>query len=341
MKEPRWPAKIWSVPFFWRVFLLNGLVFVAGVGGLALSPATSAWPLQPAELDVLAAGLLVMIATNAVLLHLGLAPLGRLANMMRTVDLLRPGQRLPERGTGDLTPLVRAFNAMLDRLESERSASSAAALIAQEDERRRIARELHDEVGQGLTALLLELSQLSERAPRSLRQPLTQLLERTRDSLTDVRRIAQRLRPDVLEELGLSAALNALFSEFTDLTGLPVHRHGQVPPHLPRESELVIYRIAQESLTNVTRHADASKVEFSLDTSDHGDVRMTITDDGHGISAPEGGGIRGMRERALLVHADLEITSRPDGGTQLTLSIPSNDEERRGLDHATHQHPPR
>jgi two-component system sensor histidine kinase UhpB len=143
----------------------------------------------------------------------------------------------------------------------------------------------------------------------------------------------------VLEELGLTAALTALFSEFTDLTGLPVRRRVVTPSGLTQEVELVIYRITQESLTNVARHADATSVDFSLEATEDGAALMTVADDGHGIAGPEGSGIRGMRERALLVHADLEITSRAGSGTVLSLSIPPRNEPSGRHADVAHAHP--
>lgn len=329
MEEVRSPVRMRPAPLFWRVFGLNALVFVAGVGAVAVSPRSFSRPLQPVEALDLGVGLLLMLAMNAVLLRVGLAPLDRLAGMMETVDLLHPGQRLRERDAGDLAPLARSFNSMLERLEAERATSSARTQSAQEEERRRIARELHDEVGQGLTALLLELSQLSDDVPRTLRPTTRRLLERARESLSDVGRIAQRLRPDVLDELGLPAALSALLSDFTDLTGVPVRRHMAAPRHLSHHVELVLYRVAQESITNIARHADARSVDFGLELCDHQGLRMTVKDDGRGTCAPEGDGIRGMRERALHVHGNLEITSRPGWGTELTLVVPL-DEDVRG-----------
>ena len=147
-----------GLPLFWRVCLTNGLVFVIGTAVLAASPATVSSPVVVTETVVLAVGLGVILATNALLLRSTLAPARPLMRLMARVDLLRPGQRLPETGNGASAQLVVEFNAMLSRLESERSQSSARALAAQEAERQRIAQELHDEVGQSLTVVVLGLT---------------------------------------------------------------------------------------------------------------------------------------------------------------------------------------
>ncbi len=326
MYVPLQSVPVRGVPLFWRIFALNGLVFLVGVGSLALSPATVSSPPLPTEVLVLSVGLIVILVMNALLLRVGLAPVGRLIGLMEHVDLLRPGHRLPEQGNRDLEPLVESFNQMLARLETERSASTARVLSAQEAERRRIARELHDEIGQSLTVVLLALKQVSEEAPVPLRPSLVEVQQNARTSLDDVKRIAQRLRPDVLEELGLTAALKALATDFEELMQIPVSTSlAPVLPQTSEEMEVVIYRIAQESLTNIARHARAEQVRLSLAGTVDGAVRLVIGDDGTGTSAPEGGGIRGMRERALLVHADLQIDSRPGEGTEVRLDIPARD----------------
>jgi two-component system, NarL family, sensor histidine kinase UhpB len=209
---------------FWRVCLTNGAVFVVGTAVLAVSPATVSSPVLLTEAAVLAAGLMVILVANAILLRASLAPLDRLARLMERVDLLRPGQRLPETGNGAVSHLIGSFNAMLARLEAERGASTARALAAQEAERHRIAQELHDEVGQSLTAVLLGLKRAADRAPRDLREELLVAQETARSSLDEVRQVARRLRPGVLEDLGLLSALAALATDFTLLTGAAVHR---------------------------------------------------------------------------------------------------------------------
>jgi two-component system sensor histidine kinase UhpB len=137
-----------SLPLFWRVCLINGVVFVLGTLVLVLSPATvSARPLL-SEVIVLSFGLAVIVLLNGVLLRSVLRPLDRLTAVMAAIDLRHPGRRLDEHGSGPARALVRGFNAMLERLEFERTTSAVRALHAQEAERQRIAQELHDEVGQ-------------------------------------------------------------------------------------------------------------------------------------------------------------------------------------------------
>jgi two-component system sensor histidine kinase UhpB len=240
---------------------------------------------------------------------------------MTTVDLLQPGTRLPVTGRAGIAELIQAFNAMLDRLEAERATSAARALSAQEAERRRVAQELHDEIGQTLTAVLLELKRVAGQAPAPVADQLRQVQETTRNSLDEIRRIARRLRPGVLEELGLASALRALAAEFST-AGLTVHRQiGTDLPVLGDNVELVLYRVAQEGLTNVARHARARTAALVL-RRDGDEVELSIRDDGRGRgAAAEGAGLRGMRERALLIGARLRVADAPGGGTDVRLRV--------------------
>ncbi|MEG8275216.1 HAMP domain-containing sensor histidine kinase [Streptomyces sp. AHA2] len=308
---------------FWRIFALNAVVLGTATGLLLWAPVTVSVPVLLTEAIILLGGLAVMLVANAALLRWGLAPLDRLTRLMTTVDLLRPGQRLSARGGGEVAELIRTFNAMLERLEQERAASSGRVLLAQEAERRRIAQELHDEVGQSMTAILLGLKRAADEAPGPLRKDLQEVQEITRESLDEVRRLVRRLRPGVLDDLGLVSALTSLTEDFATHTGLQVTRRftTDLPPLEP-ETELVLYRVAQESLTNVARHADARGAVVALHHSEAG-VVLAVTDDGCGIKAPrEGAGILGMRERALLIGAALDITPAPRAGTQVELTVP-------------------
>ncbi|MDH6222167.1 sensor histidine kinase [Streptomyces pseudovenezuelae] len=306
---------------FWRIFSFNavGLVLAAA---LLLGPVTVSTPVAPAEALVVVIGLALLLVGNAIVLRLGLAPLRRLGRAMATADLLRPGARAVVAGPAEAAELIMTYNTMLDRLEGERAAGAGRALSAQERERHRIARELHDEVGQTLTAVLLQLKRVADRAPEGLREEVGQAQEATRAGLDEIRRIARRLRPGVLEELGLSSALRSLAAEFTT-HGLTV-RHdvsGELPP-LTEESELVVYRVAQEGLTNTARHASADRAEVRLRPVADG-LELLVRDNGKGIgTAVDGAGISGMRERALLIGARFSLAPAPGRGTDVRLLIP-------------------
>jgi two-component system sensor histidine kinase UhpB len=264
----------------------------------------------------------VILAANALLLRSSLAPLDQLAGSMSRVDPPHRSDRIDDRGTGDLHHLIASFNAMLDRLETERTSASGSALAAQEAERARIARELHDEIGQSLTVALLALKRAVDKAPTDLFGDLHHAQDAVRASLDEVSGIARRLRPNVLEDLGLHSALNALCSEFTQATGVDVAKH--LDTHLARldpNIELVCYRVAQEALTNIARHAGAAKVRVDLHAAG-AHLTLRIADDGKGGVVTDGAGIKGMRERALLVDATLAIDSPASAGTEVRLIVP-------------------
>jgi two-component system sensor histidine kinase UhpB len=261
--------------------------------------------------------LVVMLGANLLLLRETLGPIERLAERMRTVDLLRPGQRLVEEGGVEAKQLVRVFNQMLARLEAERRESGRRALRAQEAERARIARGLHDEVGQVLTGVLLQLDSLGA----------TETKEAVRTALDDIRRMARELRPELLEHLGLVSALTELTRKFAAQSGLRIERRFATDlPRLSEEAELAVYRVAQESLTNVARHADASHVDVFLERGSRS-VVLRVVDDGRGIddaAAANGhGGLRGMRERAVLVGGALAVKPARGGGVEVRLEVPA------------------
>jgi two-component system, NarL family, sensor histidine kinase UhpB len=310
-------------PLAWRIFLVNAAVFAVGAAALALSPATVSWPIALTEAVVLTSGLMAMLLVNLVLVRRSLAPLERLTQLMHRVDLLRPGRRLDITGPAEVRELGAVFNEMLDRLERERRESGWHAFQAQETERKRVAQELHDEVGQALTAVMLQLSRLGKRAPPELEDELREAQETTRASLDDVRRIARQLRPEALDDLGLVAALGALAATFAERTGMRVGRHldGGLP-RLPADAELALFRVAQESLTNAARHAGTSHVDLVLEPMGEG-VLLRVRDYGSGLDgARSGSGIRGMRERAVLVGGDLTIEEPVGGGVEVRLKIP-------------------
>jgi len=317
-------SRLNSMSLFWRVFGTNAVVLVLAFLGLVFAPVTVSVPPAAIEVLILMAGLVCLLALNLVLLRPAFRPLDHLVETMRRHDPLAPGTRVPVEGGPVVTALAHAFNDMLDRLESERRESGRRALLVQEHERRRIARELHDEVGQTFTGVMLQVEGLAASIPEPLREQLDELRETARAGTEEVRRIASRLRPEALEDLGLQSALSALATSFAEQARVPVER--RLDPALPlsEEHELVVYRVAQEALTNVARHADASRVQLWLERTD-GQIVLTVRDDGRGLApdaTPSSHGITGMRERAMLIGAQLRLTEPPTGGTQVQLSIP-------------------
>jgi two-component system sensor histidine kinase UhpB len=266
----------------WRGFAASATVIVAATLVLVISPLTVSFPIVLAELAALACGLAAMLVLN-------------------------------------LVALRRAFRPHLGSLELERRDSARRALAAGEGERRRIARELHDELGQALTAVVLQLDRAATSAE------IVEARETVRASLEEVRGIARRLRPDALVDLGLASALAALTNDLTRRTGLQVRRHisPDVPPLGPEE-ELVVYRVAQEAMTNVVRHAGVRHARLALEVRD-GHVELEVGDEGSGFDpgrALEGAGLLGMRERALLVGARLDVESAVGEGTTVRLRLP-------------------
>jgi two-component system sensor histidine kinase UhpB len=296
--------------------------------GLVFAPVTVSVPIGANELAVLAIGLVVLLILNLLLLRSAFRPLDELAEAMRRHDPLSPGTRVAVDGEPDVAALAQAFNEMLERLEFERRDSARQALQVLEGERSRIARELHDEVGQTLTGVMLQVEGLAPKIAPELRDQLDELRETARRGTEDVRRIARQLRPEALEDLGLQSALAALAGSFSDQARVVVDKRLEPDLPLSQEEELVVYRVAQEALTNVARHAHATRVELRLERAGGGTV-LTIRDDGVGLAPgalPSTHGVRGMRERALLLGAHLQISSERGRGTEITLAIPAGEE---------------
>ena len=309
---------------FWRVFAVNAGLLGVLAALLLFSPVEIDAPIRPTQALIILGGLIVTLAANAYLLRRALTPLEHLAQRMETVDLLRPGQRLQVLRSDEISRVVVAFNRMLDRLERERQQSGRRVLAAQEAERVGIARDLHDEVGQVLTGVLLHLDSIADSAPAQ-RKEIEDAKQAVRRALDEVRRISSELRPEMLEQLGLVSALTELTTTFSRVTGVRVERRfDQSLPELEPDAELAVYRIAQESLTNVARHAHATRVTVALD-SDVDRVVLRVVDDGRGITGEpdEHGGLRSMRERAVLIGAALAIEPAASGGVEVRLEVPA------------------
>jgi two-component system sensor histidine kinase UhpB len=314
------------ISLFWRLFGAYAGVLGLAVAALIFAPIRVSVPTALTEVAVLLVGFALALVTYFALLRRALAPLERLTRLMRRIDPLAPGQRIEtEAGDEQVVALAHAFNDMLDRLENERRESALRALAAQEGERRRIARELHDEIGQTLTGLVLRSETIARRGPKELRGDLDELREAARRGAEDVRMIARRVRPEALDHLGLQSALLALCASLAQQARVDVERSLDADLGLNAEEELVIYRVAQESLTNVVRHAQASRVTLVL-CRHATEVVLVVRDDGIGLPPVAGAdwtGIRGMRERALLIGAELVIRAATPHGTEVRLRVPS------------------
>jgi two-component system sensor histidine kinase UhpB len=313
------------VPIFWRVFAVNaGLLALVAIL-LIVTPVEISAPIAPFQALIVVVGLVITVVANGLLLRRAVAPLERLAQRMDLVDLLHPGQRLQAAHDDEIGRVVHAFNQMLDRLENERRQSGRRVLAAQEAERVGIARDLHDEVGQLLTGVLLHLDSIAGMAAAH-RDEIDEAKQTVRRALDEVRRISSELRPEMLEHLGLVSALTELTSTFGRLSGVRVVRQfDRSLPKLEPDTELAVYRIAQESLTNIARHSQASRVTIALERG-LDSVVLRVADDGRGFdtSTPdEHGGLRSMRERALLIDGALAIRQPPAGGVEVRLEVPA------------------
>jgi len=275
---------------------------------------------------VLVACVALVVVLNLVLLRGVVRPVQRLTAIARRVDLDDPAPPVPDAtADSEAGELAVTFNEMLARLRAERREATARVLAGQEAERLRIAQELHDQIGQELTAVLLLLSRVEARASPDLRPTVSEAQESVRAGLEDVRRIALELRPEALDDLGLESALAVLCDRLSERSGVEVSlRTAEELSGLSPDAELVIYRVAQEALTNAARHSQSKRVDVSLER-DGDRVVLSVRDYGRGLGrdrAP-GTGIRGMRERAALVGATLEIRlADPAPGTVVRLAVP-------------------
>jgi two-component system sensor histidine kinase UhpB len=300
------------------------------------------------------------LLVNAMVLRRRFAPLEQLIDDMERVDLSTPGEVRADVSHADseeVERLARTFNRMLDRVEDERRSAARAVLRAQEDERARIAHDLHDEVNQALTAIILRLQASAHDAPPALERELDETRRLASQAMEELLTIARELRPTALDDHGLLPALQTQVANFGERTKTDAtfQVHGQIPPLNP-DQQLVIYRVTQESLSNIAQHAGASNVSVVL--SFVGRIILKITDDGSGFLGtgqeaqaraaamaasaataarnngsakrpsgvvPSGGlGLSGMRERALLIGGKLTIDSNPGRGTTVTLVLGSS-----------------
>lgn len=308
-----------------QVIAANLLLILAAVlaASLATSPEALLDQSETAGL-VLGLALAATVAVNVYLLSHRFRPLERLVEAMEgaTIGSSDPTPEISGLGGSDeVRTLTRAFREMLDRLESQRREAASAALAAQERERARLALDLHDEVNQALTGLLLRIEAVRRTAPEEMSAELTEIAGVAANAMKELIALARQLRPTALDDLGLEAALEGLVDEVGKGGRIATRFESEgVPADLSGDLALVSYRIAQEAISNAVQHGEPERIVVKLRECE-GMIDLEIADDGHGFDDPEaaGLGIAGMRERALLVGADLEIDSQPGTGTDVRL----------------------
>lgn len=330
----------WHLSLFEKVIIVNSLLLLGGaLAGLWVTSHNLESHHYLIDTAFIVGATLLGLLANFLLLCASFRPLFTLLATIRAVSGGKTGQRARITPSDqEISELAQAFNTMMDRLEATRREQTMLIIQAQEEERRRIALELHDETGQNMTALLVHtelLNQTLQLLPESLIQAQTraqlagglrQLTKLTQDTLENVRVLAQQLRPSVLDDLGMPAAFRWLAEDGRQRLRLEVklQMDGLANAHFPPAYETALFRIAQESLTNAARHGQAHQVTITL-AREMQQIRLTIHDDGCGFDAakqPPGLGIFGMNERASLLGGTLAIASRPGQGTTVRADLP-------------------
>jgi two-component system sensor histidine kinase UhpB len=338
-------SRLLRFPLFYKVLIANALLVALGAVAstyvsLSLGHLRASTGAALALLFTVI-GIALTIALNTILLRAALQPL---RSLRVTVAALEQGDfeaRVPQSplADDDFANLGATLNQLIDYLQryQERVQDlSASMLRAQEDERHRIARELHDQIGQALTLLLVRLK-IIEASPQAaaLEPDLADLRGAVAATIDQVRKLALDLRPPALDQLGLIPALRELVRNFTELAHIAVTFDAPAEPIvLAPERATAVYRIVQESLTNVAKHANARIVRVAL-AREGGAITIRIADDGCGFNAEAllkddghldgpGLGLFGMEERARLIGGTLTIASAPNAGTIVAATIPLN-----------------
>jgi len=342
VSTPRARRRPWRLSLFQKVILVNTVLLICeALAGLWVTGHSLESHHYLIDTTFIVGATLVTLTLDILLLRPSFRPLFSLLQTIRTIGAGRTHVRATVlAGNTEVSELAQAFNSMLDRLEAARRAQAILILQTQEEERRRIALELHDESGQNLTALLvhteilqqslqaLPAASLSAEVQEQLHSGLQQLTRLAQRTLEGVHILSLQLRPAVLDDLGLYAALRWLAEDCRTRLHLDVDLHLEAGTHARGGYsplyETTLFRVAQESLTNVARHAQASHVVLAL-LEDAGQVTLRIEDNGQGSALARrsaGLGIRGMRERVALLGGTFCLTSQPGSGTTVEVILP-------------------
>jgi len=293
--------------------------------GLDLSIQHQRW-----QFLILALAIVLSLCVNLWMLQRRFRPLEGLIERIERIDPAQPttleieGDRVEE-----IDRLGRSFKRLITGIEAERRRRGQAVLRAQEEERRRLARDLHDEVNQALTAMLLRLEALSQATPPERSAEVAELKRLAGEAMEELLKLARQLRPTALDDHGLAAAIEAQLGRFGAQADVATRMEliGD-PGELEEDVQTAIYRIAQEALNNASRHAGAGRVDVGLSVAG-GAAELRVSDDGSGfdpgkprVARESRLGLDGMAERAHLVGGELDVRSSPGNGTTVTLRIP-------------------
>ena len=327
---------ILGLPVFYKVLIANSLIiFFGATGGTWLATHLNSNPVAtPTSLVIfITIGWFVSVALNFVVLQVAFRPLTDLQKVMARVQTGEHSLRARLTG-GDrqADQMAVAFNMMLEAIDDATRLRASQIINAQEQERKRIARELHDETSQVLTSLLISLAVLEESVTtQDARERIVDTRQLAHQTLRAIRSLSIDLRPSALDDLGLLPALRWYVKEYHKKCSIEVDFVATgLKERLPAEMETALYRIVQEALTNTARHSQAHRASIVL-KEDGEAVEGIITDDGTGFDvegirkspdSERGLGLAGMNERAVLLNGSLDIQSSPGHGTTISVRIP-------------------
>ena len=336
-----WARVLLRVPLLYKVLVANSLIVVLGAifGTLITAEAVQSYPDESRSLMVVifaVIGTSVSLGVNLIVLRAAFRPIAALS---RTVDEVGRGNLGARANLGlisdpEFDRLSDTINAMLEGLERYRDQVqelSSHAITAQEEERKRISRELHDQTAQSLTSILVMLRLIEQNGQHdTIRAQLAELRELTANAIDEIGKLAMDLRPSTLDDLGLKAAVEWYARDYTEKMAANVEYEAVgFENRLPATVEVVIYRIVQEAFTNITKHAKADRVSVRLEQR-AGSVLVTVGDNGVGFNTREvleagatrSLGLFGMQERLALVQGKMQINSEIGHGTVLSIEIP-------------------
>jgi two-component system sensor histidine kinase UhpB len=330
-----------SLSIFARIAIANSLIILVGaIGGTVITHFETEQGVELVSILLFGlAGVLISIVLNMYIVRAALAPV---LDLRRVVENIDSGDdptpalslRNPDPDTSQLAASLSSLIMQLEQGNRQLRYITGRAIDAQEEERKRIARSLHDETGQALLSLMLSLERLEKQIPAEQTEVLDRLASTRQlasDSLADLRRIIRDLRPAVLDDLGLLSAIRWYAQSNLEGAGMQVEINApQELPPLPAEQSTTLFRVAQEAINNVVRHSQAKKALITLDCLED-EIRLSIEDDGVGFQADgypgesirlRQWGLAGIQERVNLVNGRFQLDSTSGRGTRLRVSVP-------------------